>query len=51
MLVTKLTAVLNESAGCTFAMSVGLNGSPLWTRWITYRMTKPTTLNASIDNA
>ena len=28
--------VERQRAACTFAMSVGLNGSPLWIRWITY---------------
>ena len=51
MLVMKLTAVLNESAGATFTMSVGLNGRLLWMRWITYSSSTPTTLNAITDNA
>ena len=47
----KLTAVFNESAGATFAMSVGLNGRPFWIRCITYSKKNPTTLNASIEIA
>ena len=51
MLVTKLTAVLNDNAGATFTMSVGLNGRSLCRRWITYSSRTPTTLNAITDSA
>ena len=50
MLVTKLTAVLNDSAGATLAMSVGLNGRLFWRRWITYSRSTPATLNATTDS-
>ena len=46
----KLTAVFSDSAGATFAMSVGLNGRLLWMRCIRYSKRNPTTLNASTDS-
>jgi hypothetical protein len=51
VLVTKLTAVLNDSAGATLTMSVGLNGNELWMRWMRYSSSTPAMLNAMTESA
>jgi hypothetical protein len=49
--VTKLTAVLNASAGGTDCRSVGFSGSHCCTRCSTNRPSTETTLNASKERA
>ena len=49
VLVTKLTAALNEPIGDTLGRSVGLNGSDPCSRCMAYSTRNETTLNAISD--